>query len=111
MTTSDELDREHIATYTLTIEARDNNLDDVDQRQKTPEYMTIELRDVNDNAPIFQQSSYHRNTRENIGVNADILIGRAMCFRDNVPLLCVLHVHVVHAACILLCTSKWLKQE
>ena len=75
LTTAAALDREIIASYTLTLEARDNNNDDVDQRQKTPAYMDITVLDVNDNAPIFAQPSYYRETRENVGPNADILIG------------------------------------
>ena len=58
ITTLAPLDREDIALYSLTLEARDNPGAPLSEQRKTPGYIRVRLLDVNDNRPAFEQTFY-----------------------------------------------------
>ena len=62
---SGELDREDVAQYSLTIEARDNPGAPLSQQRKTSRQMVIDITDINDSAPRFEQEHYEATVLEN----------------------------------------------
>ena len=67
------IDRELVPTYSLTIEARDNNYAPASQQRTTPGYMTVILLDVNDNAPVFDKDLYQADTKENADLDTVVV--------------------------------------
>ena len=63
---SGELDREHVAQYSLTIEARDNPRLPLSQQRKTSRRMVIDIMDINDSIPTFEQDHYEATVLENV---------------------------------------------
>ena len=72
------LDREARAEYRLTIEARDNVGAVLSQQRKTPGYVTVRVRDVNDIVPRFEKTAYVvNNLQENVKVGGQVVTVRA----------------------------------
>lgn len=61
ITTNKKLDRENISNYVLICQARDHGQP---QLSSMPIMIHVSLTDVNDNAPVFQQSAYAVNISE-----------------------------------------------
>lgn len=70
---SDALDRETIASYNLTLLARDGGSPSLSDTC----VLTIYVLDENDNSPIFEQTAYNANVPENVSVGMIILKVRA----------------------------------
>lgn len=60
VTVAAKLDREKIENYTLSVEAKDLG------GQSVTHNATIQVMDVNDNAPVFKEASYSKNILENV---------------------------------------------
>ncbi|XP_056327409.1 cadherin-23 [Danio aesculapii] len=67
------LDRERVAEYSLTITVKDNP-DNPRIARRDSELLTVTLLDVNDNRPIFSQSSYRGEISENSPTGTTVLI-------------------------------------
>ncbi|XP_012936384.1 cadherin-23 [Aplysia californica] len=75
------LDREKKESYTVTVIARDNPL--LEQSRRSAVSVTIKLEDVNDNSPVFGQSSYTSDVEETRPINKVIQIDpRAISAQD-----------------------------
>ena len=78
MTTIAELDREQIPVYNLFIDARDSNFAPENEQRINTRNMRIHLRDINDNAPRFEEPLYEVEIKENLDVNDFVVKG--MCY-------------------------------
>lgn len=75
---TDSLDRELESEYRLTIEARDNNGAVLSQQRKTPGYVTIKVRDINDFTPRFEKELYTvTSLQENVNIGGQVILVRA----------------------------------
>ncbi|XP_053501583.1 protocadherin gamma-A10-like isoform X6 [Ictalurus furcatus] len=61
LVTNSELDRETVSEYNITVKATDSG----NPALSTAKVLNIKVSDVNDNAPIFSQSSYYTYVMEN----------------------------------------------
>ena len=72
-------DRETISEYRLTIEARDNKGSLLSEQRKTPGYITVVVKDVNDFTPQFEQTKYVvTSLQENARLGGQVVIVRAV---------------------------------
>ena len=88
ISTATRLDREHIAEYHLTIEARDNVAMPETEQRRTSGYMKIILRDVNDNVPRFEQTRYMAAVSEGTKVKSH--------FSESINVYCVCETSHYH---------------
>ena len=63
ITVAAKLDREKTENYTLVVRATDQSSQSV---QSVTHNATIQVTDVNDNAPVFKQGSYSKDIKENL---------------------------------------------
>jgi hypothetical protein len=68
----DLLDRESIQSFVLGIKVKDNPLDDKEHKFTTKD-LTIIIKDVNDNSPIFTKTYYSTNIVEDKKVGESVL--------------------------------------
>ena len=71
------LDREDVASYSLTLEARDDPSAPLREQRKTPGYIRVALIDVNDNRPAFDKTFYARTIKENAKIDTLIATVKA----------------------------------
>ncbi|XP_060593837.1 cadherin-23-like [Ruditapes philippinarum] len=69
---TDLLDRESIQRFVLAIKVQDNPLKDDERKFKTKD-LTIIVKDINDNTPIFTKTYYSTNIVENTKVGESVL--------------------------------------
>lgn len=70
LTTDANLDRETLASYTLTLRAKDKSTSGSRLSASIP--LMISLSDINDNTPTFSQISYYKQIRENASINTQV---------------------------------------
>ncbi|KAG8439892.1 hypothetical protein GDO86_005888 [Hymenochirus boettgeri] len=73
VSTSQALDRETMDTHLLKVTATDFG----SPRQTATTYLTVTVSDTNDHVPVFEQSEYRKNVRENLEVGDEVMIIRA----------------------------------
>ncbi|KAM7100498.1 protocadherin gamma-A12-like [Ciconia maguari] len=71
--TASALDREKVSTYKITIAARDRGSPALSSRAA----LVLEVSDVNDNAPVFEEAAYSAYVAENNAAGAPVLRVRA----------------------------------
>ena len=72
------LDREDVSLYNLTVEAVDGG------EMVGAVSVVIKVKDVNDNSPVFDRSSYEVDIRENIPVDSTVLVVKATDADDDI---------------------------
>ncbi|XP_041442377.1 cadherin EGF LAG seven-pass G-type receptor 1 isoform X2 [Xenopus laevis] len=73
VSTSQPLDRETKDTHVLKVTATDFG----SPRRSATTYLTVTVSDTNDHVPVFEQSEYRENIRENIEVGYEVMTIRA----------------------------------
>ncbi|KAM9311041.1 cadherin EGF LAG seven-pass G-type receptor 1 [Gastrophryne carolinensis] len=73
VTTSQSLDRETKDTHVFKVTATDFG----SPRRSAITYLTVTVSDTNDHVPVFEQSEYRENIRENIEVGYEVMTIRA----------------------------------
>ena len=63
-----------MATYTLTIEVRDNPKEPLEKQLKDTRLMKINLIDVNDGPPTFKKAAYFALAQENLKVGSPVIL-------------------------------------
>ncbi|MEE6481192.1 hypothetical protein FKM82_012777 [Ascaphus truei] len=73
VTTTQPLDRETKDTHVLKVTATDFG----SPRRSATTYLTVTVSDTNDHVPVFEQSEYRENIRENLEVGYEVMTIRA----------------------------------
>ncbi|XP_025039209.2 protocadherin beta-16-like [Pelodiscus sinensis] len=77
LVTEHALDRETVSEYNITITARDMGSPSL----STEKTITVKISDINDNSPVFSQTSYTLHVRENSG--PALLLGQVRAFDSD----------------------------
>lgn len=71
--TTKRLDREEIDIHYLQVIATDNG----DPARNAEAFLTVEVEDVNDHAPAFEKSVFHKDVKESVSISTTIMSVRA----------------------------------
>ncbi|XP_006120757.2 protocadherin beta-1-like [Pelodiscus sinensis] len=77
LVTQNTFDRETVSEYNITITARDMGSPSL----STEKTITVKISDINDNSPVFSQTSYTLHVRENSG--PALLLGQVRAFDSD----------------------------
>ena len=69
MRVANELDRETISGYVLTVRAQDHG----ETPLSNTAYVQINVTDINDNPPVFLQKVYSANVREDVQMGSKVI--------------------------------------